>query len=515
MPTVAFQFGTFGEAGSDVAWTGHGNAGANDGSYAQANLSGIQASSKLLICRNLQGVSLPANAVVTAVRVRIEAKHTSGGSNAAQIHEVYGWDNAAGIVKGKNLAAGGNTITLSTTETYYPLGADRAGWLFWNIERLNDSAMGVAIRCQRTGGLPTVQIDHVELEVDYERLWNGFPVIDPRLIVYDRVAGQRDDEVSQNDVGEFYRPSFSHGNNTVFWHSHPEEYLEKIIELRTRFGAKRLMLGTPAGTLDGQVFASAQWEPMLDIQRQALMDVIPTWVKGDPERQALLYLGTDINTANSLNMAGARTPDVINATDLDVLKRTFFPYRDLVGIKVFGLDLAAAPFEAGGSDRTKMFALFQWARENGMEFMVERLPYVNDAPDPDVISDRLYHGYSSTRRIRTEAGGGDDPEFSWTFSKDRISADFELFDDWTGAETSREKMAVYKMFARAGYSIINRAKQPEDIESDFEAGEVAAQFYVRNGGAHQPAGSAAFCATNAPRHLWPESGVVPVGTGVM
>jgi hypothetical protein len=61
MPTVAYQFGTFGEAGSDVAWTGHGNAGANDGLYAQANLAGVQPSSGLLICRNLQSVSLPAN----------------------------------------------------------------------------------------------------------------------------------------------------------------------------------------------------------------------------------------------------------------------------------------------------------------------------------------------------------------------------------------------------------------------------------------------------------------------
>jgi hypothetical protein len=211
-----------------------------------------------------------------------------------------------------------------------------------------------------------------------------------------------------------------------------------------------------------------------------------------------------------------RVPDVSDSTDLDVVKRIYFPYRDLVGIRVFGLDAAGVAWEDNeADDRDRLVALFQWGREHAMEFMMEPPPRITGGFDMTVINDRGFGGYASTRFIRRENGTGNDPSFSWRFSKDRISADFELFDDWTGAETSREKMAVYKMFARAGYSIINRAKQPEDIESDFEAGEVAAQFYVRKGGAHQPAGSAAFCASNAPRHLWPESGVVPVGTGVM
>jgi len=285
-------------------------------------------------------------------------------------------------------------------------------WKWWWRSRLLDPDNGVAIRVQRVSGSMQVRIDHVALEVTYTLLPQPLrvPPVDYRVIAYENLAGIDEPPGEQNENGEFYLPTTRSDNA---WHDEPEDWIAWFIETRATPGIKRLVFGVPAGKIENEDFSSHQWEPLWDNQRAALMKRIPEWLQEDPEREAILYLGTRVldpawvRMIDPDTMEAAHDPDVSDPDDVKLLERTFFPYRDCVGIRRFLLDASSV------IDRTKAEALFAWGRTEGMEFMMEAIPFLDPDPppyEPDLSIIENYSAYAlSTFIIGVDGASGRDP----------------------------------------------------------------------------------------------------------
>jgi len=390
-------------------------------------------------------------AVVQSVKVNIKGK--VAGTGDARIHEIFAWDGSA--VQGRNQAGDfdlspNSPIELDGTNTVYTRGA--AGWLWWWIERLKDSSNGVAIRAERISGGPTVEIDHIEFEITYIELFQKWPEVDHRVIVYDRLAGHAGTD-PENAEGFEYQPGNPGGHS---WHDDSLAAVQAIIARRVSKSRKRIVLGTPAGHDRGfQKVASAQWEPMFDDQRVALTKEVPEWLAEDPEREVIVYLGTWLNEPDSIDMTPGdlRAPDVSKQKDVDDLKRTLFPYRDLVGVRRFFLDNSTAIPRQNARD------LFEWGRDNGMEFVMEAIPFVND--DEDVLDETITEKYGAFAIAGFIIGDDDpgrrarDPNLEWSFPKGRLMVQVGSPNYTSGQfDTPALRRAFFKQFARKGYVLM-------------------------------------------------------------
>jgi len=493
--TVKFQFDTFSSdsSGGGAMWSNPGNAETADGQdFATADLSGVGATtSELLVATGADLSSIPGRAVVQSVKVNIKGKVV--GTGDARIHEIFAWDGSA--VQGRNQAGDfdlspNSPIELNGTNTVHTRGA--AGWLWWWIERLKDSSNGVAIRAERISGGPTVEIDHIEFEITYIELFQKWPEVDYRVIAYDRLAGHTDNTTDKNENDEIYRPGAPGGHS---WHSNPTDAVNAIIDTRTGKAIKRLVLGTPAGHIGGPTLASAQWEPMYDDQRVALTGVIPAWLADDPEREVIVYLGSRVKDPDSLNMAGAEEPDVINNPGhVETLKRILFPYRDHVGVRRFHLDNSTA------IDRTKAKALFEWGRDNGMEFVMEAIPFVDN--DDDVLDEmftEVYGAYALSGFIIGDTNRDPptvprDENLEWSFTKGRLavqvrSPDYTA-DTW---DTPAKRRAFFKQFASEGYVLM-----PRDGDGFLDdAAAIVSAENIGRGVVSSAMGPATFSAVNS------------------
>jgi hypothetical protein len=200
VPTATIDFTSFGSSGSGAAWSGENNAGSSNDSWATATVAGLTNETKLLRCSGADFSAIPANAVVTEVRAKIEAQ-----GNGARLNLVRGWDGSGPV--GQNLITSDTQGVLGSSDSTFTFGVDKAGWLFWNRNRMADSAQGIVLSAILRSGFvsATVKIDHVYLEVDYVVLVNGFPVVDLRPVLIFRPAGQSG-TTQQNSVGEQYQP---------------------------------------------------------------------------------------------------------------------------------------------------------------------------------------------------------------------------------------------------------------------------------------------------------------------
>lgn len=406
MPSAAFQFDTFQSIASDVgeaSWSNPGNAQESDNAYAAASLSSFSTAvvTEYLVCTGADLSSLPGNILFTKIEVNIEAQGTN-----TELFEIFGCESdGSGMLTlgGLNLlrAAGAGPIDLTGSDTVY--GRGRNNWNFWWRERLENPDFGVAIRARLEQGQfsGSVSIDHVELVVHYEKFVKPFVRKDTRPVMEVKVAGTTG-RPGDNEGGEPYQPGVSPPDGEHDWHESDEsaDFLDDVIAVRTAAGAQRLCLRMPAGRKEAmppQKLASSQWEPMFDHQRDALIEVIGSWVAGDPEREVSIYLGGWLPPdPGRIDMEGFETPDVSDPEHVARLQRTFFPYRDFVGVRRFILD------NSGAIDEANTLAMFKWARNNGMEFVYEAIPGVAQTgqPDPDRVGP--YNAYARAAFIEDE-----------------------------------------------------------------------------------------------------------------
>lgn len=350
-----------------------------------------------------------------------------------------------------------------------------------------------------SGSTAVVSIDHVQLELTYIVLPQRVPVrpVDYRVIAYDRVAGAGSDPDPKNENGEEYRPAeYPQPLGGWSWHEDGEsdDFLATMVQLRTKAGIKRLVFGTPAGRIPRdeeptQIVSAHQWEPMYDDQRTALMTVIPAWLAGDPEREAIVFVGTKVNDPAHLDMVGAEEPDVENTpAHVEKLKRTFFPYRDCVGIRRFVLDASAL------INRDLAVNLFQWGRDNGMEFVMEPIPEVGDQPDPDIVE--RWGAFAEAGYVigdDTEETVPRDANMEWNFTKGRMMVLVISGRYNSGFGTEPEKRRFFQRFAREGYVVM-----PRDADGNLDlAARIVNREHIARGVSFPVAGPVSAGATNA------------------
>lgn len=426
-----------------MAWQNPSNAASSNDTYATATLNLLTSTtSQYLVCTGADLSSLPQRILFKKIQVNIEASRDGAAGNG-ELFEVFGWDGDEVDVAGKNQLPAVIALT-SATDTVFPRG--RNNWNFWWRDRLVNGDFGVAIRARLTSGqLGTiVRIDHVELVVEYETFINPLFRKDTRPVLEIKIAGNSS-RTDQNEQGEQYRPGTS--PNNIPWHSQASACLQDCLDERTPSGAERLCVRTPAGRLLFHDVSSGQWEPMFDDQRDALIDKIGGWVRARPRREVMLYLGSRVADPALVNMTNAQPPDVSVSADVKKPERIYFPYRDFVGIRRFYLD------NVGTFTESLSIALFEWARDNGMEFGFEGIPNANGQPDPDRIGP--YNGYARTGFIEDN----DEPG-AWKFERGDCLALF-IPDDHSSFDDAAWRRYMHG-FARAGYSLIVHDGRDED-----------------------------------------------------
>jgi hypothetical protein len=465
------------------------------------NLDGANPTSQLLVCTGAggsSGITLPDKAVITNIRVLIKGEYDTLTGGSAEIFEIWPWDGTADAVPPTSRNQAGTyslsddtgVLSLPSSNTQLePRGTNN--WKWWWRSRLLDGANGVAIRARRTSGSVQVKIDHVALEVTYTLLHQPLRVrpVDYRMISYENLAGISTSS-SQNENGELYLPTT---RSTNAWHDEPEDWIEWFIQTRATPGIKRLVFGVPAGKIEFQDFSSHQWEPLFDQQRAALMKRIPEWLAADPEREAILYLGTRIldpayvRMADETSLDVAHDPDVSNPDDVRKLERTYFPYRDCVGIKRFLLDASSV------IDRTKARALFAWGRDNGMEFVMEAIPFTNSSP-PYILDETITEVYGAYALAGFIIGDdfpppgrtARDPDMKWHFTKGRLIARVDSNDYTSGFDTEAENRRFFQRFAREGYALM-----PRDFDGNLDdAARIVTGEHIGRGATRPAARSA-------------------------
>jgi hypothetical protein len=219
-------------------------------------------------------------------------------------------------------------------------------------------------------------------------------------------------------------------------------------------------------------------------------------VKSDPERQVIVELGTKIDDPAELDMSGAglHIPDVENATDIAKLERTLLPYRDLVGCRTLVMDNSSVVAQ---EDRSKVLALFQWAREIGMELIAEAIPQQEDDDiDLGFAGEGAYAAVARTEFIDVR-----DPDLAWRFPRARCFAWFE--SDKNPFTTREEWLAYMRRYAHAGYGLWTiPTLQGTPVFLDDYVFETASAFQIR--GASCPvAMSVCSSVSNTVGHIWP------------
>jgi len=473
-----------------MGWSNPDNAKTANGSFATVNLDGANPTSELLVCTGAgaggggSGINLPEKAVITNIRVLIKGQYAAIGGGSAEIFEIWPWDGNEDEVPptSRNQAGDYDTdfshdtgrLSLPSSNTQLdPRGTNN--WKWWWRSRLLDGANGVAIRVRRLTGSVQVKNDHIALEVTYTLLHQPLRIrpMDYRMIAYENLAGINEGE-EQNENGELYQPTTRSGKA---WHDDPEGWIAWFIETRATPGIKRLVFGVPAGKIEDQDFSSHQWEPLWDAQRAALTTRIPEWLAADPEREAILYLGTRIldpayvRMADEISLDEAHDPDVSEEADVEILKRTFLPYRDCVGIRRFLLDASSV------INRDKAKALFAWGRANGMEFMMEAIPFLDPDPPPYEVDPSVIETHSayalSVFIIGADGNGPRDPNLLWDFTKGRMFVRVDSNRHTGGMfDTEVKKRRFFQRFAREGYGLMPRdAFGPLDDAARIVTGE--------------------------------------------
>ncbi len=504
MPIAAFQFDTFQSIASDVgeaSWSNPGNGQESDNAYAAALLSSFSAAvvTEYLVCTGADLSALPRNIRFTKIEVNIEAQ----GANS-ELFEILGCesDGSGGLtLGGLNLlrAAGAGPIDLTGSDTVYPRG--RNNWNFWWRDRLQNPDFGVAIRARLKQGQfsGTVSIDHVELVVHYETFVKPFVRKDTRPVMEVKVAGTTS-RSGLNEGGEAYQPGVSPPSGEHDWHESDEsaDFMHDVIDVRTATGAQRLCLRMPAGRIQGQeLLASSQWEPMFDHQRDALIEVIGSWVAGDPEREVSIYLGGWLPPdPGRIDMEGYETPDVSDPEHVTRLQRTYFPYRDFVGVRRFILDNTSA------INKANTLALFQWARENGMEFVYEAIPRISP-PSVPLDFDRLgkHNAYALTRFCEDN----EDELHPWYFERGDCTVLMRPNDAIPHEGMSRAE--YMRHFSRAGYALqvhdtLNVPDPPEGYFALDGDAMAVGPMYEQRRCHHVTAYPVAFPVARSARHLF-------------
>jgi hypothetical protein len=222
--------------GSTTTWSSLTNGGASDNAYV---ISGSLPTNTNYTDRFVItgfGFSLPSNAVVTGVEVRVE-KSVTGSSNIS--------DREIMLVKGGVTQTAHNkaiTVTAwSTTDAVITYGNSIDLWNnSWTYSDINDPGFGVAIMAQRflaSGPPQQARIDHVTVTVCYSLLAplqiNGFQGwINNQKQVSLRWYGQNEDHVQHYEVEAsangrqfFNRAIIEKGNTGTYnWTAECSEY---------------------------------------------------------------------------------------------------------------------------------------------------------------------------------------------------------------------------------------------------------------------------------------------------
>lgn len=143
------------------AWTGTGNVGASDNSYATVSLSDNR-TSHYLECTGYN-FAVPDGAVINGITVSIERHSSSTITYDADVQLVK-----AGVIGGTDQSTGTEYPTSDTVATY---GSSSDLWgTTWAASDIRNANFGVAFAAQKigsSGGSRTASVDVIQITIDY------------------------------------------------------------------------------------------------------------------------------------------------------------------------------------------------------------------------------------------------------------------------------------------------------------------------------------------------------------
>jgi hypothetical protein len=162
--------------GGTVAWTGPGNAVADDGLGAVATM-GAGATSEYLVVTDF-GFSIPSGATINGIEVTIERfRQLSGTLQDSSLRLIVG-----GAASGDNKADATNWPGAMTAKTYG--GATDTWGLTPSAADVNASGFGVTFAAAEVGGVATgrANLDYISMTVHYTEGSTGISSAQTMLI---------------------------------------------------------------------------------------------------------------------------------------------------------------------------------------------------------------------------------------------------------------------------------------------------------------------------------------------
>jgi hypothetical protein len=156
-----------------VAWTNSSDVLVNNSTGGSVTLGGAATSSDILFC-NSCGFSLPAGSTLNSINVSFSGRASAGGDVALILSPGYGFFLSS-------------TVTLTITSSSWATYTSPSGFGGWvdppTVATLDSNGFGVAVRANYSGSSSLIEIDWVEITIDFTPPMGGGVQTSPIILL--------------------------------------------------------------------------------------------------------------------------------------------------------------------------------------------------------------------------------------------------------------------------------------------------------------------------------------------